>query len=372
MSATMLVFSITTVLCGPIATPSSVVEDRPAEVILAEINIPYPRPTDTTDKSEVAAMQELKSRTDAWYQRRTEAIGELYASHPETPELAELLPWRWTGLAGSAEGVKVVRSEAKNVLETSKQEDFHASAYYILAALAWNEAIAKKEFRAQDVMPMVDDLCKRFPKDERGARLLIHVAARVKDVDEQEAIWARTLRDYPGPKIAASVERGRREAEMTRRKLGRVGQPFHLEFVDAIKGTRISMETLKGKVVVLDFWATWCGPCIAEMPRMKKLYAEYKDKGVEFIGVSLDETVEKGGLDKLKDFVAANGIEWPQYYQGSRNSEFSTSWGITGIPSVFLVDTDGNLVSVEARGKLEEMIPKLLGKAKTKTAPTNP
>jgi hypothetical protein len=204
MSATTLVLSITTVLCGPIATPSSVVEDRPAEVILAEINIPFPKrsPTVTND---MEAMQELKSRTDAWYKRRTEAIGELYASHPETPELAALLPWRWTGLAGSAEGVKVVRSEAKNVLETSKQEDFHASAYYILAALAWNEAIAKEEFRAQDVMPMVDDLCKRFPKDERGARLLMSVAARVKDVDEQEAIWARTLRDYPGPKNAASV-----------------------------------------------------------------------------------------------------------------------------------------------------------------------
>jgi hypothetical protein len=162
MSATVLILGIATVLCSPIATSSLVVEDRSPAVILAEINIPLPkRPTDTTDK---AAMQEYKSRTDAWYNRRTEAIGELYASHPETPELAALLPWRWTGLVGSAEGAKVVRSEAKNVLEKSKQEDFHASAYYGLAMLAEREATAKGEFKAQDVMPMVDDFCKRFPR----------------------------------------------------------------------------------------------------------------------------------------------------------------------------------------------------------------
>ena len=106
---------------------------------------------------------------------------------------------------------------------------------------------------------------------------------------------------------------------------------------------------------------------------MKKLYAEFKDKGVEFIGVSLDKPKEEGGLDKLKDFVAANGIEWPQYYQDNNlNVKFSTSWGIISIPSVFLVDTDGNLTSVEARGKLEKMIPQVLGKAEPNTAPTNP
>jgi hypothetical protein len=97
------------------------------------------------------------------------------------------------------------------------------------------------------------------------------------------------------------------------------------------------------------------------MPKMKSLYAEYKEKGVEFIGVSLDQ--KEGGLEKLKDFVHREGITWPQYFQGDGwNSKFSMSWGINSIPAVFIVDQEGKLYSVEARGKLESMIPELLGK----------
>ena len=64
------------------------------------------------------------------------------------------------------------------------------------------------------------------------------------------------------------------------------------------------MKGLKGKVVVIDFWATWCGPCVAEMPTMKKLYAEYKDKGVEFIGVSLEP---EGGRARQAQGVRQQG-----------------------------------------------------------------
>src|SRR5262249_46403786 len=105
-----------------------------------------------------------------------------------------------------------------------------------------------------------------------------------------------------------------------------------------------------------------------EMPTMKKLYAKYRDKGVEFIGVSLDHPKDEGGLDSLRKFVKENGIEWPQYYQGNFwSSAFSSSWGVNSIPCVFLVDQEGKLSSVDARGKLEKMIPELLEK-KSKVA----
>jgi thiol-disulfide isomerase/thioredoxin len=191
------------------------------------------------------------------------------------------------------------------------------------------------------------------PKDERGAMLLFQLARRGNEAE----LFKEIIEKYPTSQAAAM-------AKGQQRQTAGVGKPFELAFDDAISGKKISMADLKGKVVVIDFWATWCGPCVAEMPEMKKLYAEYKDKGVEFIGVSLDSPEDQGGLKKLKEFVAEKQITWPQYYQGKGwESEFSRSWGINGIPTLFIVDAEGNLHSTQARGQLESLIPELLKKA---------
>jgi thiol-disulfide isomerase/thioredoxin len=161
------------------------------------------------------------------------------------------------------------------------------------------------------------------------------------------------------------------------RAISSAGKPFELAFTDAISGKTIDLQRdLKGKIVVLDFWATWCGPCVAEMPANKEIYARYKDKGVEFIGISLDNPDDKGGLRALKKYCAENQITWPQYHlQGKGgNPTFARDWGVTSIPSVFLVDADGKLYTTDARGKLETMIPDLLARRDGKSsaaAPTN-
>ncbi|QDT95378.1 TlpA family protein disulfide reductase [Gimesia aquarii] len=177
-------------------------------------------------------------------------------------------------------------------------------------------------------------------------------------------VTRRIAQEYP------NSLRGRL-AQGETRKRERIGEPFELEFTDAISGQVVSMKNLRGKVVVVNFWATWCGPCVGEIPELKQLYAQYHDQGVEFIGVSHDPPENAGGLEKLKSFVDKEQIPWPQYYlgrddrtlrTGSPQNDFSELWGIDGIPVIFLIDPSGNLYSTEARGQLDTLIPRLLKK----------
>ena len=158
------------------------------------------------------------------------------------------------------------------------------------------------------------------------------------------ALEDRIARDFPDSPYVKSIKGDRHQRES-------IGKPFNLEFTDAIKGYTVSTRNLKGKVLVIDFWATWCGPCVAEMPHMKELYAKYHDQGVEFIGVSLDWPEKRGGLENVKKFVKENQVPWPQFYQGNGwESEFSQGWGISAIPTIFLVNSTGNLCSIPERG----------------------
>lgn len=135
--------------------------------------------------------------------------------------------------------------------------------------------------------------------------------------------------------------------------------PMEMKFT-ALDGREVDMAKLRGKVVLLDFWATWCGPCIAELPNVKRVYDAYHAQGFEIIAISLDSEKDK---QKLIDFVREHELPWPQHYDGlGWKNHYAVHYGITGIPAMFLMDKTGRLATTDARGeKLEAEVKRLLG-----------
>ncbi|MBM4021981.1 MAG: TlpA family protein disulfide reductase [Planctomycetes bacterium] len=138
------------------------------------------------------------------------------------------------------------------------------------------------------------------------------------------------------------------------RLLSLVGSPLPVTG-EPIDGTPFDLKSRAGKVVLIDFWATWCGPCIAEIPHVIEQYEKYHDKGFEVIGISLDrDRGDKTAKDQVVEAVTRHKIPWPILVDGVR---LAKEYGITGIPQMILIGRDGNVMTLDARGdKLVEQL----------------
>lgn len=166
--------------------------------------------------------------------------------------------------------------------------------------------------------------------------------------------------DKLADEFIAAIEKDHADAPGMCRFLVSVGRgPVFKAELTKLDGANLSLpKDLAGKVVVIDFWATWCGPCRASLPHMKQVYAKYKDKGVEFVGISLDRP---DGRNQLKAFVKQNGINWVHTYSGKGwRDPTARRCGIEGIPSIWVIGKDGRVVSTTARGDLAGTIDKAL------------
>lgn len=140
--------------------------------------------------------------------------------------------------------------------------------------------------------------------------------------------------------------------------------PMELAFT-AVDGREVDLAQLRGKVVLIDVWATWCQPCIAELPTIKQVYADYHEQGFEVIGITLENAGIRPGdtpeqiaakhaaaTKKLNDFVAEWELPWPQHYDGRfwQNEIARGRFNISSVPATFLIDRDGMLAAVNVRG----------------------
>ncbi|MCE2466090.1 MAG: TlpA family protein disulfide reductase [Dehalococcoidia bacterium] len=106
-----------------------------------------------------------------------------------------------------------------------------------------------------------------------------------------------------------------------------------------LDGDSLSLASLKGQVVVLDFWSSWCPPCRNEAPGLAEVYAEYRDEGVEFLGMALWDTEEN-----VRDFVEELDVPYPNLLDD--RGSIAIDYGVVKIPEKFFIDREGNLVRV--------------------------
>jgi peroxiredoxin len=142
----------------------------------------------------------------------------------------------------------------------------------------------------------------------------------------------------------------------------RPGQKLTAFTAKDLAGSSHSLDKYEGKVLLVDFWATWCGPCREELPNVKKVYAQYKDQGFAVLGISLDRQ-----QSDLESYIKEQGIEWPQVFEGGQ--ALAEQYAVSSIPRMLLLDRQGIIRYVDARGPaLEKAVAELIGGEK-KDAP---
>lgn len=147
--------------------------------------------------------------------------------------------------------------------------------------------------------------------------------------------------------------------EATSRRLQLPGKPIKLVGTP-VTGGRFDWSAYRGKVVLIDFWATWCRPCLAELPNVEKLLAKYGSEGFEVVSISMDED-----RSKLDAFLAKKPLPWVVLHNEGGKNPSAQYYGVNAVPTAILVDRAGNVVSLAARGKKLEQ---LLGGLMSKTA----
>jgi thiol-disulfide isomerase/thioredoxin len=215
-------------------------------------------------------------------------------------------------------------------------------------------APAKAAISLDDILKAED--AKPETKSQASLINVMEAAEAAEGPEGDTAAWIakaeKHLKDFPAEKMNRMVE-GKVKSIKAAAEIK--SKPLEMKFT-AVDGREVDVSKLQGKVVLIDFWATWCGPCVAELPNVIKAYKELHPKGFEIVGISLDSDKAE-----LQAFVKDKGMEWPQYFDGKGwQNEISTKYGINSIPAMWLLNKKGMVVSTNARGGLEEQVAKLL------------
>jgi peroxiredoxin len=196
----------------------------------------------------------------------------------------------------------------------------------------------------------LEGLYSALPKGAAGdlRNGVMNLAERMRlygDKTKSRAALEQTKKDFADhPQIAQA---GQAFAQLAAElDLPGVGTTMDIAFT-AIDGQKVDLAAMKGKVVLVDFWATWCGPCVAELPTVKQAYTAHHAAGFEVVGISLDQDEAA-----LRAFIKKQELPWPQGFDGKGwGNAMAQKFGVKSIPATFLIGKDGKIAATSLRGE---------------------